>query len=216
MADTRLLSVRTGRVAVWQGSTIRTGMNKQPVAGMVKLGQLGLDGDEQADTVHHGGADKAIHHYPMDHYRAWSAELPAAVNGWSVGRFGENFSTLGMDERQVCIGDIYRVGTALLQVSSGRRPCHKLTLTTGVEDIVQRVANTRRTGWYYRVVEPGEISNSDSLRLVSRTRAEWSVHRVVGAILCEQATPVEYEDLAAMPELYAGWRTVARTRLSQR
>lgn len=216
MTDMRLLSVRTGRVAVWQGTTVRTGMNKQPVVGAVKLGLLGLEGDEQADTLHHGGVDKAVHHYPGDHYSEWSVELPLADGAWSVGRFGENFSTLGMSERQVCIGDIYRVGTALLQVSSGRRPCHKLALTMGVDDMVQRVAATRRTGWYYRVIEPGEVSCEDTLRLVSRVHAEWPVFRVVGAILCEDATASEYEQLACMRELYAGWRTVAQTRLSQR
>lgn len=177
---------------------------------------LGLEGDEQADTLHHGGIDKAVHHYPAQHYTAWTLELPEHASQLVVGAFGENFSTLGMDEHSVCIGDVYRVGTALLQVSSGRRPCSKLNWATGVDDMVQRVAATRRTGWYYRVIEAGEISGHDSLHLVSRSREDWPVFRVVGAVLGVAENEADYEQLADMPELYAGWRTVARSRLSQR
>lgn len=215
MVPTRLLSLRTGRTRNWS-PTVRTAIRKSPVVDVVRLGMLGLEGDEQADTLHHGGIDKAVHHYPAQHYTAWTLELPEHASQLVVGAFGENFSTLGMDEHSVCIGDVYRVGTALLQVSSGRRPCSKLNWATGVDDMVQRVAATRRTGWYYRVIEAGEISGHDALHLVSRSREDWPVFRVVGAVLGVAENEADYEQLADMPELYAGWRTVARSRLSQR
>ncbi len=166
----------------------------------------GLFGDEQADLVNHGGTDKAIHHYPADHYPFWREEFGAAATDFGPGRFGENLSTIGLTEADLCIGDHIRIGTALVQISQGRQPCWKLSTHTGIDQMAYRVQKTARTGWYYRVLEEGELGAGDHLRVVDRPNPLWSVERVTRARFDRHLDPAIAAELAQLPELARGWR----------
>jgi len=148
----------------------------------VRVTRLGLDGDEQADLRVHGGADKAIHHYPADHYAWWREVLGANPFLESAGAFGENVATDGLTEADVCIGDHWRLGTALVEVSQGRQPCWKLDHRFGAT-VMARMVKSRRSGWYYRVLDEGEVASGDTLTLVDRPHPDWSVARVFGLLI---------------------------------
>lgn len=137
--STMLNAVLTGKAVPFGRPDTLSAIGKHPVDAAIAIGPAGLEGDEQADRRNHGGPDKAIHHYPFDHYAAWRGDLPAHCPLLeSVGAFGENLSTLGLTEETVCIGDIFRIGTATVQVSQGRQPCWKLNHRFGVKDMARR------------------------------------------------------------------------------
>ncbi len=141
-----LLTLLTGRAAPLSGSDVLSGIGKTPVAGPLTFGPEGFEGDEQADRRVHGGAEKAVHHYPADHYESWRAELGDLPTLLAPGGFGENLSTVRLTETEVAVGDTFRLGGALIQVSQGRQPCWKLNHRFGVPDMARRVQLTGRTG----------------------------------------------------------------------
>ncbi|MBB98581.1 MAG: MOSC domain-containing protein [Rhodobacteraceae bacterium] len=188
----------------WEGRP-PSAIAKTPVAGPVEIGFEGLLVDAQADRTVHGGAEKALHHYAADHYAAWIAEgyLP---DGAVPAAFGENLSTLGVTEEQVCIGDVFRLGTARVQVSQGRQPCWKLNAHRGRDDMAAAFQKTGRTGWYYRVLEPGLVSLGDPFELLERHCPQWTVLEVTRARLNRRIEPARAAQLSALPELADGWR----------
>ncbi|MBO9603202.1 MAG: MOSC domain-containing protein [Novosphingobium sp.] len=179
---------------------------KRPVAGPVAVGPLGLAGDEQADKVHHGGVDMAVHHYPHDHYPAWRAELDDHPLLAAAGAFGENISTDGLTEEIVLIGDRFRLGSALVEVSQGRQPCWKIDHKFERKGITARVLQTVRCGWYYRVLEPGTVSEGDYLELVERGHEGWDVERVFRAMFHKGASTQELVGVAQLTALSQEWR----------
>lgn len=174
----------------------------------VTVGPLGLAGDEQADRRVHGGPDKAIHHYAHDHYGAWDGELNGHPLLAMPGAFGENISTTGMTETDLLVGDRLRLGTALVEVSHGRQPCWKLDHRFGGKGIMARVVQTGRSGWYYRVLEPGMVQAGDSLTMVDRGDAEWTLARTFHLLIGggHKADPAAVKALAALPALAEAWR----------
>ncbi|NVJ03616.1 MOSC domain-containing protein, partial [Myxococcus sp. AM009] len=128
-------------------------IDKRPVRDAVEVGINGIVGDEQGDLRVHGGPDKAIHHYPFDHYAAWQADIGAQPLLAQPGAFGENVSTTGITEADICVGDRLRAGSVMLEVSQLRQPCWKLNDRFNTRDMARRVQHTARTGWYYRVLE---------------------------------------------------------------
>jgi len=164
----RLISVNVGRPREvdWHGRVVRTSIWKSPVDGRVRVGTLDLDGDEQSDLRVHGGADKAVYAYPSEHYPYWKAELPVTDLPW--GAFGENFTTEGLLESEVGIGDRIRVGSVELVVTQPRMPCFKLGIRFGRDDMVKRFLRSRRTGFYFRVLREGEVARGDALEFSGR------------------------------------------------
>ncbi|MBK5933956.1 MOSC domain-containing protein [Rhodovulum imhoffii] len=138
----------TGSIAPLPGGDAHSGIDKTPVTRPLALGLEGFEGDEQADRRVHGGVEKAVHHYPFEHYATWRKELGDLAPLTPPGAFGENLSSTGLTETTVAVGDIFRLGGALLQVSQGRQPCWKLNLRFDVPDMAQRVQKSGRTGWY--------------------------------------------------------------------
>lgn len=203
----------TGRAAPLPGSTALSGIAKTQVSRPLALGAQGLEGDEQADCRVHGGVEKAVHHYPFDHYAAWRAELGALSALAGPGGFGENISTSGLTEATVAVGDIFRLGTALLQVSQGRQPCWKLNHRFGVPDMARRVQKSGRTGWYYRVLAPGTVAPGDRLELVDRLAPDWTLHRLWHALYVDRLNRHELQGIAALDVLAEGWRKYAVRRL---
>ena len=178
-----ILSVLCGKVAPFRGDGQPSAIAKSPAVGHVAVGRLGLEGDEQADSAVHGGPDKAIHHYPHDHYGFWAETIGQHPLLANFGAFGENIATLGLTEGEVCIGDRWRLGTALVEVSQGRQPCWKLDHRFDGARVNAGVVRSRRAGWYYRVLEEGSVGAGDHLVLVERPYPEWSVLRVFGLLI---------------------------------
>lgn len=202
--------VMLGQARVFRGEE-RSAIAKTPAGRPVLAGPLGLAGDEQADLSVHGGVDKAIHHYPRDHYAGWEAELDGHVLLSSPGAFGENITSSGLTEAMVFIGDRYRLGGALVEVSQGRQPCWKIDHRFGRKGVTARVIETGRSGWYYRVIEPGEVAEGDGLELVERPHPEWSVERTFRLLVGggHKADLAAVAALADLPVLAESWRTRA-------
>ena len=146
----------------------QTGMFKMPVAGPVVAEREGLAGDMQADLRVHGGPEKAVHYYPAEHYAALAARVPALAGVLIPGVLGENLSGRGLTEDSVCIGDVFAIGTCRLQVSQPRQPCWKISHRLGHEPMSRVIADAGLTGWYFRVLEAGEIAAGDGIECVER------------------------------------------------
>ena len=157
----KLLSIQVGRPrkVKWRGRMVVTGIHKMPVAGRIMLRRNNLDGDEQADLRVHGGWDKAVYVYPSEHYAFWHTELPGTP--LPFGMFGENFTTERLDESTVCIGDRFRIGGALVEVTQPRVPCYKLGVKFGRPDIPKRFHASGRCGFYLAVLEEGDVGTGD-------------------------------------------------------
>lgn len=210
-----VLAVLTGKADPSFSPREASAIAKVPREGAVAVGPLGLAGDEQADLAVHGGPDKAIHHYPADHYPFWRTMTGGNPLLDAAGAFGENISTLGMTEREVCVGDRYRLGSALVEVSQGRQPCWKQGRRLGDPLIVSLIVEYRFTGWYYRVLEPGALRASDTIELVERPLSEWNVERVFGLLIGGDgpSDPAALKALAGMDVLAPPWRSKARALL---
>lgn len=164
----KIVSVNVGmpREVVWKGMTVQTAIFKEPVDGPVVISELNLTGDKQADLSVHGGAAKAVYAYPTEHYDYWRNQLPDVSFSW--GRFGENLTTEGLREDTLGIGDRLRVGSALLMVTQPRMPCYKLELRFDRDDMIKRFLKSGRSGFYFSVIEPGEVSAGSEVEILSR------------------------------------------------
>ena len=207
-----LRELRAGIVAPLGSGEARSAIDKQPVRdGYADVN--GLRADRQADTRHHGGPDKALHHYAVEHYALWRALLPERAERFVAGGFGENLVTLGMTEDVVCVGDVYRLGGVVLQVSQGRQPCWKLDLRFDLPAMAERVQDSGLTGWYYRVLQPGTIAAGDCLELHDRPHPEWTLARLQHVLYHDCLNRVLLATIADLAVLSEGWRLLASRRL---
>lgn len=202
----------TGTVRPLGDSGRDSGIDKHPVSAPLWLGAEGLRGDEQADRRFHGGPEKALHHYARDHYPGWLAELGERAVLAAPGAFGENISTSGLTEADVCVGDVFRAGTALIQVSQARQPCWKLDHRFGQRGMAARVQASGRTGWYYRVLQEGWLCAGDTLALCERPHPQWSLARVQDVLNRRVLDTDVLHALAALPELSPNWRALFEKR----
>jgi MOSC domain-containing protein YiiM len=208
LSEVRLVSVNVGQPRVigatrW-GKPIRSGIVKQPVtAASISLDTLNLDGDRQADLKVHGGRDKAVYAYPVEHLPLWNDELGT---DFGPGTFGENLSTTGWLEDDVWIGDIWAWGEARLQVSQSRSPCYKLATITGRPDLLKRMVRTGRTGWYLRVLQPAIVPVAGPIQVIERDPAGISVLIAHRASVPGGLDRAEVEAVARVEALAADWR----------
>ncbi len=202
----KLISVNVGlpRAVEWKGRMITTGIFKDPVEGRTTLHRLNLDGDGQADLTVHGGPDMAVYAYPAEHYVYWRQELPGMDLPW--GMFGENFSTEGLLEGSVNIGDRFRIGTAEVQVTQPRVPCYKLSLRFRRDDIIKRFLASRRTGFYLRVLQEGEVAPGDPFELTSRTGSNVTVADITRLHMKEDVNPDILQRALELEALSWSWR----------
>ncbi len=216
VAPGRLLSINIGLpVNVPHGSKeVSTGIFKQPVAGSAAVTRSGLIGDGQADLVNHGGPDKAICVYSFSHKAYWEAEWGKPME---YADFGENFSVTGLPEQEVCIGDVFRVGSARLQVSQARLPCFKLGLKHGLPRLPEQVQQTGYTGFYLRVLEEGDVLAGDLLRLEGRhpEALRMTVFDASRIMLFGKQDLAASERLLAIPNLAASWRDTLAERIDK-
>lgn len=208
-----LLGLLVGKAAPLGPRAVSSGISKTQVSGRLALSETGFDGDVQGDPIRHGGPEKAVHHYPFDHYPAWAEGLGPHPLLSRPGAFGENLSTTGLTENTVAIGDVFALGTAIVEVSQGRQPCWKLNERFGTAVMARAVQTTGRTGWYYRVLQPGIVTSEDRLALVERRSPEWTVARIWRAFYIDPLNRAELSGIAALERLADGWRTHATRRL---
>lgn len=216
MLTRRIDALLTGAAAPLGGGGIISGIAKTPRLGALKLGRAGLAGDEQGDRVYHSGPDKALHHYAAEHYPDWAAWHPASPTPLRAGAFGENVSTCGMTEASVHVGDVFRAGSALLQVTQARQPCFRLNLRLGRDDAARRMQDSGRTGWYYRVLRPGWLAAGDALELVDRPCPDWPLARIIAALYRIEPGPGQVEEwrrAALLAELAPRWRSAFARRI---
>ncbi|MCX2697333.1 MULTISPECIES: MOSC domain-containing protein [Ochrobactrum] len=214
--EVMLESLLAGQIAPLGPRAAPSGIDKKPISGPVRLLREGLECDEQGDRKVHGGPEKAIHHYPHDHYALWREDIGDHPCFDAPGAFGENISTTGLTEHNVAIGDRFRLGTALVEVSQGRQPCWKLNARFDVPDMATRVQKTGRTGWYYRVLEEGVVSADDTITRVERLSPEWTLHRVWHLLYVDMLNYDELARMANLAHLADGWKRYAIRRLENR
>lgn len=203
--------IYVGTIQAFHGNTT-SAIYKRQVTTDIFLDQLGLVGDEQAEKKVHGGADRALCHYPQEHYAFWQARYPDQAAVFKAAAFGENMSTLGMTEEQAHIGDIFRWGNAFIQITQPRSPCYKLNPHTGVEKFSLEMQETRRCGWLYRVLAPGHIAKGSTLELVSRN-SEISVAQAMKIAFEIAFSEPEYRRLLSAAGLSASWSRTMQNRL---
>jgi MOSC domain-containing protein YiiM len=204
----KILSLNVGlpREVSWQGKVVTTGIFKEPVDRPVMMRTLNLDGDAQADLTVHGGANKAVYAYPSEHYDYWRGELPGVNLPW--GMFGENFTTKGLLEETVYIGDKFRIGETEVMVTEPRMPCYKLGIKFGRADIIKRFLASRRTGFYFAVAREGMVSAGAALELTGREQQEISVADITRLYAFEKDDLKSLRraiEVEALPENWKGY-----------
>lgn len=188
-------------------------IDKQPAGQPVWLDERGLDGDRVADRRYHGGPERTLCHYPREHYAEWEQRFPRLRGSLSAAAFGENLSTLGLDEHGVCIGDRFRWGQALIEVSQPRAPCSTLEQRHQVTGLVRLMSSSGKVGWLYRTLESGLVQPGD--RLIREQRGRLSVAEVWHAFLDKQLGPERLQALAEWPGLAAEFRERFQKRHAQ-
>ena len=214
----KLVSLNVGlpREVIWHGRNVTTGIFKEPVAGRTALRKLNLDGDRQADLTVHGGEYKAVYCYPVEHYEYWKKELQGRE--LPMGMFGENFTTVGLDENDVHIGDRFRVGSAKVVVTQPRLPCYKLGVRFGSDDMVKRFLVSGRGGFYLAVTREGEVGVGDEVAVISRDANAVPVSEITRLYVAKRYGAEELASLRralqveALPE---DWKHYFRERMQK-
>jgi MOSC domain-containing protein YiiM len=214
----KLVSINCGlpRETVWHGKSVTTSIYKEPVEGRIVLRTLNLDGDRQADLSVHGGKDKAVYCYPIEHYDYWNTELTGQQ--LITGAFGENFTIEGLYEDAVHIGDKFSVGSAEVLVTQPRLPCYKLGIKFGSDDMVKRFLNSRRTGFYLAVTREGDVGAGDELLVLSHDPSSVPVSEITRLYVTKEYLIEDVNQMqralkvAALPE---GWKEYFRKKLDR-
>jgi MOSC domain-containing protein YiiM len=214
-SDMNLVSVNIGapRVVMSNGEPVSTGIFKEPVAGRVVLRTLNLDGDRQADLSVHGGPSKAVYAYPSEHYEYWKRELPEIKLPW--GMFGENFTTKGVLEAELYIGDKFRVGSATVMITEPRMPCYKLGIKFGRTDMVKTFMASARTGFYFAVLQEGEVGAGDAIELIETTKDRFKLSDITALYTHEKHNIGLLRraiEIAALPQ---SWKNYFQQRLEK-
>ena len=206
-----LAGVYRGQIAQRYGMT--TAIDKTPVAGPVQLSLTGLTGDECADQRHHGGTERALHHYPAEHYAYWR-EHYGSNHDWQAPGMGENLSSTGMSEHSVFLGDRYQWGDAIIEVSQPRSPCYKLNQRWGIKNFAHTMQTISRCGWLYRVIQTGLVSPQQPLTLIERPANAMSLQQVCDIFFGDPLNTTQLQKLAQQSRLSASWMGKVQQRLA--
>jgi MOSC domain-containing protein YiiM len=208
----KVVSVNVGlpREVNWNGKRVQTGIFKEPVTGPVMIAPLNLAGDKQADLTVHGGLNKAVYAYPVEHYKYWRRELPESTLSW--GNFGENLTTEGLLENTLNIGDRLRVGSAVLMVTQPRMPCYKLAIRFGRDDMIQRFLASGRSGFYFSVIGPGEVRAGSEIGILARDPNQVTVADIEKLYLGQTRDPELLQRALNVSALPPNWKPALRQR----
>ena len=213
--DMKLSSINVGlpRTVTLDGDPVSTGIFKEPVAGRLMLRTLNLEGDRQADLSVHGGPSKAVYVYPSEYYDYWKRELPGMKLPW--GMFGENFTSVGLFESEVNIGDKFRVGSAVVMVTEPRMPCYKLGIKFGRSDMVKKFLASERTGFYFAVLQEGEVGAGDPIELIEKTDHRVRVSDITRLYTREKDNIALLRRAMATEALSDSWKNYFQHRLEK-
>src|SRR5271168_4537183 len=202
----RLLSVNVGlpRDIAWQGKTVHTAVWKSPVQGRRMVRRLNIEGDGQGDLGGHGGVNRAVMIYQLDSYRYWEKELSRA--NLSYGQFGENFTVDGLSDNEVCIGDRYRIGGALFEVTQPRVTCYRLGIRMNEPEMAALVVKHGRPGFYFRVLDEGEVEAGDEITRVASGPERMSVSEIDALLYMLGHSRDQLERALRIPALSFGWQ----------
>jgi MOSC domain-containing protein YiiM len=214
----KLISLQVGlpRLVEYQGKPVATGIFKEAVQGPVMLRTLNLDGDKQADLSVHGGPSKAVYAYPSEHYDYWKKELPRDYlqdGDLPYGMFGENFTTEGLLEDEINVGDRFRIGATEVMVTEPRLPCYKLGIKFGHADMLRRFLQNRRTGFYFAVLKEGLVKAGDAVRLLSRDENDITIADIVRLYAFEKDDLETLRRAVKLNALSQSWREYFQERL---
>src|SRR6185503_4475190 len=209
----KIISINVGRprLVMRNDEPVSTGIFKDPIAGRVMLRTLNLDGDRQADLTVRGGPEKAVYLYPSEHYTFWKRELPEMDLTW--GMFGENFTSEGLFETQINIGDKFRIGSAEVMVTQPRMPCYKLGIRFGRTDIIKRFLASERTGFYFSVQKEGEVGVGDEFELLHKNASGVTVVDVTRLFSSDKQNVDLLRRAIATEALPDNWRDYFRKRI---
>ena len=213
MSYALLLSVQTGRTAPLGPDSVPSAFVKTSRQGAVAVTRLGLEGDEQADLAVHGGFEKAVYAYSSVHYPQWAAEFPQLADHFTGGAMGENLTVSGLEESRICVGDVHKIGSALLQVCQPRQPCFKFGLRHDNKYLPKAMVRNGFSGWYYRVLREGALQAGDALTLEARPNPDFPFTRLVEIVYRNRATADEIRRMAELEGLAGQWRSRARDML---
>lgn len=202
--------IYSGKVALRYG--IETAIGKSLVEGSVYLSSQGLSGDQCADQKHHGGAERALHQYPAEHYAYWREKYGADID-WQAPGMGENLSSEGMTEDTVCLGDRYQWGAAIIEVSQPRSPCFKLNKRWGIDDFSLKMQETSRCGWLYRVIRPGMVSADETPELIEQVPQAMTLREVCDVFFGDPLNKDGLLRLKQQTKLSASWMGKVEQRL---
>jgi len=207
------LNVGLPRVVLRGEEPVSTGIFKEPVTGSVRLRTLNIDGDRQADLSVHGGPDKAVYLYPSEHYAFWKKELPDMDLTW--GMFGENFTTTGLLEAEIHVGDRFKIGSAEVMVTQPRMPCYKLGIRFGRADMLRRFLVSERSGFYLSVMKEGEVAAGDGFELLEKNPAGVRVVDVTRLYSVDKSNLELLRKAIATEALPESWRSYFQERLEK-
>lgn len=207
------LNVALPRIVEWNGEPVATGIFKEPVHGRVMLRTLNLDGDRQADLSVHGGVSKAVYGYPAEHYEFWKQELPDMQLPY--GMFGENFTTKGLLEDAVNVGDRFRIGEAEIMATEPRLPCYKLGIKFGRPDILRMFLQSRRTGFYFAVVKEGPVKAGDDIELLDRDANRFAISEITRLYAFEKDDLETMRRAVKLEALSESWREYFQKQISK-
>jgi|SRR3569833_1550815 len=211
----RVVSIHIGKVAPLGPDRVPSGFIKHAVQGPVTVASEGLIGDEQADLSVHGGPDKAVYGYGAANYVDWREEYPQHYELLVPGGLGENLAIDGLRENDLCVGDIHAIGTARMQVCQPRQPCFKFALRFNDKHMPKAMVRSGRSGWYYRVLQPGILDPGNPVELIERPNPNFPFSRLVALISFGKVTNAELEQMQDMPGLAVQWQHRARQMLSR-
>jgi MOSC domain-containing protein YiiM len=209
-----LINIYCGKVAKRYG--METAIDKSPIKASVYLSLEGLAGDECGDKIHHGGAERALHQYPTEHYAYWQ-EKHTKKEDWQAAGMGENLSSIGMTEHDVCIGDRYQWGEAIIEVSQPRSPCFKLSQRWDIENFSVDMQEVSRCGWLYRVIKPGMVSVDEPLELIARVENPMTINTVCESFFGDPLNKEKLLTLRQQSKLSDSWmnRIVERLAINE-
>jgi len=207
------VNVARPRLAMYKGETYNTGIFKKPVSGPVVLRTLNLEGDRQADLVVHGGPFKAVYAYPSEHYEFWNVELLGANLPW--GMFGENFTTVGLFESELHVGDRLQIGSAVLVARQPRIPCYKLAVKFQRNDILQRFLRSGRSGFYFSVEQEGTVEAGNTFEFLSREPLAITIAEMNHLFADDRYNRELLDKAIATPALPEDWKEYFRKRLRE-
>lgn len=215
LSDMKLISLNVGlpQSLMRNGEPVSTAIFKTPVSGRIILRTLNLDGDGQADLSVHGGPSKAVYAYPSEHYDYWKHELPGMQLPW--GMFGENFTTSGLYEADLNIGDKFRLGTAVIMITEPRMPCYKLGIRFGRSDIIKRFLVSGRTGFYFAVLQEGEVRAGDQIELIEKSKYSVSVSDITRLYVRDKHNTELLRRVVQVEALSESWRDYFQHQLEK-